>query len=132
MPLLYDQRYLEMSYLVHSIERGAYKSVVDLISRYREHDILEAYQTPIEMSGVNAAVRTGRTAFEDWVRGNHPSLHDDLWGQYWLAGTAAGLSYCYKAGQADEMAGGADLCSCQPKQYFGLFEISLPAEASQL
>ena len=133
MPLLYDQRYLEMSYLVHSIEQGAYKSVVDLISRYGEHEILEADQTTIEMAGVNAAIRTGRIAFEDWVTGNHPSLHDDLWGQYWLAGTAAGLSYCHKAGQADEIRlAGLIYAAANLKQYFKLFGLLMPAEASQL
>ena len=133
MPLLYDQRYLEMSYLVHSIEKGAYNSVMDLICRYSEADILEADQTPIEMAGVNAAVRAGRTAFEDWVRANHPSLHDDLWGQYWLAGTAAGLSYCHKAGQRDQIRlAGLVYAAANLKQYFGLFNVPLPAEANQL
>lgn len=133
MPLLYDQRYLEMSYLVHSITKGAYNSVIDLISRYGEHDILDADQIIIEMTGVNAAIRTGRMAFTDWVRENHPSLHDDLWGQYWLAGTAAGLSYCHKAGQADEIRlAGLIYAAANLKQYFKLFGLPMPGEASQL
>ena len=133
MPLLYDQRYLEMSYLVHSISKGAYNSVIDLISRYGEHDILDVDQTVIEMAGVNAAIRTGRLAFSDWVRDNHPSLHDDLWGQYWLAGTAAGLSYCHKAGQADEIRlTGLIYAAANLKQYFKLFGLPMPGEASQL
>ncbi len=57
MPLLYDQRYLEMSYLVHAIEHGSYTRAEDLIIRLSEHDILEADQAPIEMAGVNAAIR---------------------------------------------------------------------------
>jgi predicted ATPase len=133
MPLLYDQRYLEMSYLVHSISKGAYSSVIDLINRFSEHDILEADQTPIEMAGVSAAIRTGRISFRDWVQENHPSLHDDLWGQYWLAGTAAGLGYCHKAGQADEIRlAGLIYAAANLKQYFSLFRIPLPTEASQI
>ncbi|MEJ2485303.1 MAG: tetratricopeptide repeat protein [Anaerolineales bacterium] len=133
LPLLYDQRYLEMSYLVHAIEQGALISGIDLIIRYSEHDILDADQTPIEMSGVNAAIRAGRRAFEAWVRENHPSLEDDLWGQYWLAGTAAGLSYCHKAGQSDEIRlAGLIYAAANLKRYFNLFNLPMPSEASQL
>ncbi len=133
MPLLYDQRYLEMSYLVHAISGGSYASVIDLIARLAEHDILENQQAPIEMAGVNAAIRAGRIAFESWVRERHPSLHDDLWGQYWLAGTAAGLSYTHKAGQTDEIRlAGLIYAAANLKQYFNLFALSLPTEASQL
>ena len=133
MPLLYDQRYLEMSYLTHTISQGIYNSVVGLICRYGEQDILEPDQTAIEMTGVNAAIRAGRIAFGDWVRENHPSLHDDLWGQYWLAGTAAGLSYCHKAGQADGIRlAGLIYASANLKQYFKLFGLPMPTGASQL
>jgi predicted ATPase/Tfp pilus assembly protein PilF len=133
MPLLYDLRYLEMSYLVHTISKGVYTSVVDMICRFSEHDILEADQIQIEMAGVNAAIRAGRMAFEDWVRDNHPSLHDDLWGQYWLAGAAAGMSYCHKAGQADEIRlAGLIYAAANLKQYLNLFGIPMPAEANQL
>jgi predicted ATPase/Tfp pilus assembly protein PilF len=107
--------------------------VIDLITRLSEHDILDADQAPIEMAGVNGAIRTGRTAFEKWVQENHSSLHDDLWGQYWLAGTAAGLSYCHKAGQADEVRlAGLIYASANLNQYFKLFGIPIPSEASQL
>jgi predicted ATPase/Tfp pilus assembly protein PilF len=133
MPLLYDQRYLEMSYLVHAMSNASSTSVIDLVVRLAEHDVLESHQVPIEMSGVNAAVRAGRLTFEAWVRDNHPSLHDDLWGQYWLAGAAAGLSYCHKAGQADEIRlAGLIYAAANLKQYFNLFGLSMPAEASQL
>lgn len=133
MPLLYDQRYLEMSFLVHAMSQTSMTSVIDLVDRLAEHDILEAHQVPMEMAGVNAAIRAGRMAFEGWVRDNHPSLHDDLWGQYWLAGAAAGLSYCHKAGQADEIRlAGLIYAAANLKQYFNLFGLSMPAEASQL
>jgi len=133
MPLFYDQRYLEMSYLVHSISKGTAGSVMDLICRYGEHDILDSDQINIEMAGANAAIQTGRAAFADWVREEHPSLHDDLWGQYWLAGTAAGLSYCHKEGQTDEVRlAGLIFAAANLKRYFALFGLPMPGEASQL
>ncbi len=119
MPLLYDQRYLEMSYLVHALSQGSMAAVVDLITRLGEHEILEAHQAPVEMAGVNGVIRAGRLAFGDWVRENHPTLHDDLWGQYWLAGAAAGLSYCHKAGQAEDIRPRRPgLCGGQPEDVF--------------
>jgi predicted ATPase/Tfp pilus assembly protein PilF len=133
IPLLYDQRYLEMSYLTHAISKGSVTSVIDLITCLANHDILDANQVPIEMTGVNAALQAGRIAFEAWVRENHPSLQDDLWGQYWLAGTAAGLSYCHKAGQAAEIRlAGLIYAAANLKQYINLFGLEMPAEASQL
>jgi len=133
MPLLYDQRYLEMSYLIHAIAHGSYSSAEDLIIRFSEHDILETDQTPIEMAGVNAAIRAARIAFADWVRENHPSLHDDLWGQYWLAGAAAGLGYCHKAGQLDEYRlAGLIYAGANLKRYLNLFGLPMPSEARQL
>ena len=133
MPLLYDQRYLEMSYLVHAIGKGSFTGAVDLILRLSEHDILTGDQVPIEMAGVNAAIRTGRDAFEQWVHANHPSLHDDLWGQYWLAGAAAGLGYCHKDGQPDEYRlAGLVYAAANLKQFFHLFGVPMPREASKL
>ena len=133
MPLLYDQRYLEMSFLVHAMSQTSMASVINLVDRLAEHDISEAHQVPIEMVGVNAAIRAGRTAFEGWVRDHHPSLHDDLWGQYWLAGVAAGLSYCHKAGQPVEIRLiGLIYAAANLKQYFRLFGLQMPVEATQL
>jgi predicted ATPase len=133
MPLFYDQRYLEMSYLVHTITQGSFSSVVDLIARLSEHSILSTDQTPIEVVGVNAIISAGRIAFRDWVQENHPSLSDDLWGQYWLAGVAAGLNYCHKAGQPDEFRlAGLIFAAANLKRFFKLFSIPMPANASQL
>jgi predicted ATPase len=133
MPLLYDQRYLEMSYLIHTMSQGSFSSTVDLITRLAEDDILEPHQVPIEMAGANAVIRAGRLAFDGWVRESHPSLHDDLWGQYWLAGVAAGLSYCHKAGQADEQRlAGLIYAAANLKRYAVLFGLPAPGEARQL
>jgi hypothetical protein len=75
---------------------------VDLILHVTEGAGLDPRRAPIEMAGVGTVITSARTAFDRWVTEAHPSLQDDLWGQYWLAGVAAGLAYCHKAGQADE------------------------------
>ncbi len=133
MPLFYDLRYLEMSYLVHAIERNVPQSVFDLINRFGERDMPGADDVPIEMAGVNAVIRSGRRTFEAWVKASHPSLQDDLWGQYWLGGTAAGLNFCHKAGQPYEMRlAGLIFAAANLRRYFALFGIAMPSEASQL
>lgn len=132
-PLLYDQRYLEMSYLVENLSDGSFSAGLDLIRHYGEVDFLPADQTPVEMAGVNAAVLAGRRAFEAWVEGNHPSLQDDLWGQYWLAGTAAGLAFCHKAALSDEQRlAGLVFSAANLKRFLHLFDLPLPTEAAQL
>ncbi len=133
MPMLYDLRYLEMSYLAHVMGRSVPESVIELISRFGQHDMLGADDVPIDMAGVNAVVRSSRGAFDAWVQANHPSLQDDLWAQYWLAGTAAGLNFCHKAGQPFEIRlAGLIFAAGSLKRYFELFEIPMPSEASQL
>ena len=133
MPLFYDQRYLEMSYLAHVIGHGRLQSVLDLIGKLGGHDGLDPDEVPIDMAGVQAVLRAARSAFNDWVLAKHPSLQDDLWGQYWLAGAAAGLSFCHKAGQPDTIRlGGLIFAAVNLKRYFELFGLSLPEEAGQL
>jgi len=133
MPLLYDLRYLEMSYLVHAISQGSFTRCVDLIVRLGKENILEPEQAPIEMAGATAVIRTGRHAFDRWIRETHPSLQDDLWGQYWLAGVAAGMSYCHKAGQAEEYRlAGLIYAAANLKRYATLFGLPMPEEARQL
>ncbi len=133
MPLLYDQRYLEMSFLADALSQTSMTSVIELVDRMAEDVMLGAHQVPLEMVGVSAAIRAGRVAFDGWVHDNHPSLHDDLWGQYWLAGAAGGLSYCHKAGQPNEIRlTGLIYAAANLKQYFRLFGLKLPTEATQL
>ena len=83
MPLLYDQRYLEMSYLMHAMSQISFAKFVDFLTVLAVADIPDPHKVPIEMSGVSAVIGSARTAFGAWVDENHPSLHDDLWGQYW-------------------------------------------------
>jgi len=133
LPLLYDLRYLEMSYLLHAMVGGSFTSCVDLIVRLGEENILEPEQAPIEMAGASAVIGTGRRAFDRWVRQEHPSLQDDLWAQYWLAGVAAGLSFCHKAGLPDEQRlAGLIYAAANLKRCADLHSLPMPVEARQL
>jgi predicted ATPase len=133
MPLLYDQRYLEMSYLALTMGQVSFPRLVDLLTLIAEANIPEAHQAPIELSGASAVIATARRAFAAWVDENHPSLVDDLWAQYWLAGAAAGLSYCHKAGQADEIRlAGLIYAAANLKRYSSLFALPTPTEVELL
>src|SRR5215216_6276596 len=119
MPLLYDLRYLEMSYLTLAMLQVSFGKSVDLILHLTEGTAIDSRRAPIEMAGVSAVVTSARVAFERWIAEYHPSLQDDLWGQYWLAGVAAGLAYCHKAGQADEQRlAGLIYATANLKRYF--------------
>ncbi len=129
MPLLYDQRYLEMSYLIHSMSQVSFAKCIDLITRMADVDVLDPHHVPIETSGVSAVIASARNAFAAWVDENYPSLHDDLWGQYWLAGLAAGLSYCHKAGQAvEQRLAGLIFAAANLRRYASVFALPLPTE----
>ncbi|HXQ36061.1 MAG TPA: hypothetical protein VN843_18745, partial [Anaerolineales bacterium] len=82
VPLLYDQRYLEMSYLMHTMSQISFATCVNFLTLLAVADIPDASKVPIEMSGVSTVIASARSAFAAWVTENHPSLHDDLWGQY--------------------------------------------------
>jgi predicted ATPase len=133
MPLLYDQRYLELSYLILAMSQVSFAKCINLLMVMAEVDIVDPHKVPIEMSGVSAVIASARSAFAEWVKENHPSLHDDLWGQYWLAGVAAGLSYCHKPGmgQAERLTG-LVYAAANLKRYAALFGIPTPAEGRQL
>jgi predicted ATPase len=133
MPLLFDLRYLEMSYLNLKQSQVPLAKFIDLLGRYRDVDLLDPHLAPIEMIGVSSAIAAGRAAFGEWVKAAHPSLQDDLWGQYWLAGMAAGLSYCHKAASTDEeRLAGLIYAAANLKRYAALFGIPVPAEGKQL
>lgn len=133
MPLVYDQRYLEMSYLVGIMSQGSYPAFVDFLLQLAEVDMPSPQNVPIEMSGVGAVIASARKAFAGWVSDNHPSLHDDLWGQYWLAGVAAGLSYMHKSGQPDKQRlAGLIFAAVNLKRFVKTFSLPLPTEAAFL
>ena len=133
MPLLYDQRYLEMSYLMHAMSQVSFAKCVNFLTLLAVADVLDPHKVPIEMSGVSAVIGSARSAFAEWVEANHPSLHDDLWGQYWLAGVAAGLAYCHKAGQPDEQRlAGLIYAAANLKRYATIFKLPMPTNVELL
>jgi predicted ATPase/class 3 adenylate cyclase len=133
MPLLYDQRYLEMSYLIHAMSQISFAKWVNFLTLMAVADIPDPHKVPIETSGVSAVIASARSAFAAWVQENHPSLHDDLWGQYWLAGVAAGLAYCHKTGQPDEgRLTGLIYAAANLKRYAATFNLPLPTEVELL
>jgi len=133
MPLLYDHRYLEMSYLMHAMSQVSFAKCVNFLALLAVADVPDPHKVPIEMSGVSAVIGSARSAFAEWVEANHPSLHDDLWGQYWLAGVAAGLAYCHKAGQPDEQRlAGLIYAAANLKRYATIFKLPMPTNVELL
>lgn len=133
MPLLYDQRYLEMSYLMLAMAQVSFAKCVDFLSLLAVADVPDPHKVAIEVSGVSAVIGSARGAFGDWVQANHPSLHDDLWGQYWLAGVAAGLAYCHKAGQPEEQRlAGLIYAAANLKRYAAVFKLPQPTSVELL
>ena len=133
VPLLYDQRYLEMSYLMLAMSQVSFTKCVDFLSLLAVADVPDPHKVAIEVSGVSAVIGSARGAFSDWVQVNHPSLHDDLWGQYWLAGVAAGLAYCHKAGQPEEQRlAGLIYAAANLKRYAAVFKLPQPTSVELL
>jgi predicted ATPase len=133
MPLLYDQRYLEMSYLTHAMSQVSFAKYVNFLTLLAVADAPDPHKVPIEMSGVSIVIASARDAFAEWVEANHPSLHDDLWGQYWLAGVAAGLTYCHKVGMSDEQRlSGLIYAAVNLRRYAATFNLPLPTNVELL
>jgi len=68
VPLMYDLRYLEMSYLILSLAQVSFAKLVDLLAMMAEVDVLEPHKAPIEMSGFSAVIASARNAFGAWVQ----------------------------------------------------------------
>src|SRR6476620_828385 len=102
MPLLYDQRYLELPYLIRELNRASFQKWVSLVMQFSSHDIPKPKEMPVELAGACEVLNVGRKSFQQWVNKHHPSLSDDLWGQYWLAAVAAGLNFCNKTSLSTE------------------------------
>ena len=133
MPLLYDQRYLEVSYLIRELPRVGFPKWTDLVARFANEDIIDPHEIPVELAGTCAVVNAGRRAFADWTGKNYPSLADDLWGQSWLAAVAAGMNYCNKTGIAEELRlAGLIYAASHLKRYHGVFGIPLPVEVKHI
>jgi predicted ATPase len=133
MPLLYDLRYLEISYLVLRQSKVSLEKCLELITQLGENDRLDPHEIPIDVAGVGEVISSTRDVFGNWLEKNHPSLQDDLWGQYWLAGVAAGLSYCHKAAmREEERLAGLVYAAANLKRFAALFGLPYPSEGQQL
>ena len=133
MPLLYDQRYLEMSYLIRELDRASFQKWVSLVIHFSSRDIPNPKEVPVELAGACAVIIAARKSFERWVHETHPSLSDDLWGQFWLAAVAAGLNFCNKAALSTEARlAGLIYSAVHLKRYCAQFGVPLPVEVRLL
>jgi hypothetical protein len=132
-PLLYDQCYLEMSYLIRELERASYEKWVSLVIHFSNQDLPNAKNVPVELAGACEVIVAGRKSLARWVQEAHPSLSDDLWGQYWLAAVAAGLNFCNKAAlPVQERLAGLIYSAVHLKRYCSQFGIPLPVDVRLL
>src|ERR1051325_8441032 len=133
MPLFYDQNYLETSYLIRELNRASFQKWVSLVNQFSSHDIPKPKEVPVELAGACEVLNVGRKSFQQWVNKHHPSLSDDLWGQYWLAAVAAGLNFCNKTSlSTEERLAGLIYASVHLKRYFTQFGIPLPVDVRLL
>jgi predicted ATPase/class 3 adenylate cyclase len=133
MPLLYDQCYLENSYLMRELERTPFQKWVSLVTAFAKWDIPDSKDVPVELSGACEVINAGRTSFKNWIDRTHPSLSDDLWGQFWLAAVASGMNFCNKAMLSTEERLAALIYSAAHlKRYCIQFGIPLPVEVGHL
>lgn len=129
MPLLYDQCYLEMSYLIRELERAPLEKWVSLVTGFSSRDIQDPKEVPFELAGACEVINTARKSFRRWIQEAHPSLSDDLWGQFWLAAVAAGLNFCNKPTlSTEERLAGLIYSAAHLKRYCAQFGIPLPVE----
>jgi predicted ATPase len=133
MPLFFDLRYLEMSYLVHIAQYVTFAQLVDFLQSDLDVTMLDQGSASAALAGVSAVIGVARHTFDIWAAMHHPSLRDDLWGQYWLAGVAAGLTFCHKTtlNEQERMAGFIFAAS-NLKQYEALFDLPLPQQVIRL
>ncbi len=133
MPLLYDNCYLEMSYLLRELTRVSMKKWIDFVTNFANEDIIDPQSIPIELAGICAVINSGRKIFAERVKENYLSLSDDLWGQYWLAGVSAGLNYCNKTIiSSQERLAGFIFAAAHLKRYHSMFGVPLPAEVKNI
>ena len=133
MPLMYDNCYLEMSYLVRELTRVSLPKWIDFVTRFADEDIMDPQSVPIELAGICSVINSGRRVFADLVKKKYSSLSDDLWGQYWLAAVSAGLNYCNKVIISEqERLAGLIYAAAHLKRYHSMFGIPLPNEVTSI
>ena len=133
IPLFYDQAYLEMAFLLPYVSTVDFSKWVDLVTSFAEQDIVDPQQVPIEFAGAVAAISAGRREFDRWVRETHPSLTDDMWGQYRLAAVAAGLNHCGKEALSErQRLAGIVFAAAHLKRYCDRFDMPRPVDVALL
>ncbi len=133
MPLMYDNCYLEMSYLVRELTRVSLTKWIDFVTRFATEDIMDPQNVPIELAGICSVINSGRRVFADLVKKKYSSLSDDMWGQYWLAAVSAGLNYCNKVIISEqERLAGLIYAAAHLKRYHSMFGIPLPNEVTSI
>ncbi len=133
MPLMYDNCYLEMSYLVRELTRVSFAKWIDFVTRFAAEDIMDPQSVPIELAGICSVINSGRKVFADLVKKKYSSLSDDMWGQYWLAAVSAGLNYCNKIIISEqERLAGLIYAAVHLKRYHAMFGIPLPSEVQSI
>ncbi|MCG6988054.1 MAG: AAA family ATPase [Gemmatimonadetes bacterium] len=133
MPLMYDLSYLEMSYLTRELERTSLDKWVRFVDHFSRRDLPEPGSVPVEMAGTCSVLSAGRASLGRWVSEAHPSLSDDLWGQYWLGAVAAGLNFCNKkALSTEERLAGLIYAAVHLKRYCVQFGVPLPTDVRLL
>ena len=125
--LFFDQHYLEMSYLVREVNRARFDAWINFIAQYADADVPDSQKVPIDLAGTCAVFNRGRLDFKRWLQAQPSSLGDDLWGQYWLAGVAAGLNYCNKSMLGDrERFGALIYAAAHLKRFCTQFDLPSP------
>jgi hypothetical protein len=66
LPLLYDQRYLEISYLILKLSQVPFTRLVDLLSDMSEDERLDPALAPVELAGVRQVIGSARDIFREW------------------------------------------------------------------
>jgi len=125
--LLYDQLYLEMSYLIELVPWMPFEKWVRFISILAEKDLPEQGIMPTELACTSAIVASARKSFDDWARNSsYAGMYDDLWGQFRLAAVAVGLNFCNKQGLSKREHFAALLYAAYHlRRYCQKFEISM-------
>lgn len=132
-PLLFDLTYLELSYLIGYLPGVSLINWVDLALGYATAANPEPNQAPSELAGASAVIAAGRKSLVNWIATTHPSLVDDIWGQYWLAAVAAGLNFCNKTALSDGRRLAALIYSASHlKRFASAFGVPMPEDAVYL
>jgi predicted ATPase/DNA-binding SARP family transcriptional activator len=133
MPLLFDQHYLEMAYLISELGQSSLASCIDLVTHYAREDMPDPQHVPVGLAGACAVLNAGRRAFGEWVETAHATVSDDLWAQFWLAGAAAGLNFCNKQTcQERERLVGLVYAAAHLKRFCTQFGLCSPEEVKLL